>query len=488
VKVYASLDDGATWQFLGEQTELGETDFAYTFEILQNRGPHFSDADEHFSYLVKFEFLSNNQKTDAGFQDIDLKTTFIVNTLTLPGLHRGSNRFTFSADQLNGAITVTHRWNEERLQLTKEIYTRGDQVIPVTIRVANIGDGVSNGGRVKLYLTRRDGQLGDLVGEAPLGQILPGQEQVIQIDVPVPKLVYLTHILTAVVDSEDEVAEANEGNNTRSRLVRLFIRPELLTIPEYVTYYDSTKEIKAAIWNIGDMAASTFKVNIYEGTSSSGPTTLLHSEIVPGILRQEHHLIVVPIDHRPVGIWVEIDPENQVEEEHELYNLVFSRGTQPPLLDAGPVRSHEVGKPITLNAWAADPDGKRISEYRWEIDTSSYSHQVVDQTIFKNGQSVTHTFSKPGDYMIRLWAVDEDGEEAFDTTLLKVGGDPLPPPPLGDLNEDGIVNNLDVELCAQVILGSEQNPRILNRADINQDGNVDALDIQQIITIVYSAP
>lgn len=50
-----------------------------------------------------------------------------------------------------------------------------------------------------------------------------------------------------------------------------------------------------------------------------------------------------------------------------------------------------------------------------------------------------------------------------------------------DLNQDGVTDEQDVYLCEQVILGFEQNPRILNLADVNQDHQVDTLDLQYII-------
>lgn len=51
----------------------------------------------------------------------------------------------------------------------------------------------------------------------------------------------------------------------------------------------------------------------------------------------------------------------------------------------------------------------------------------------------------------------------------------------GDLNLDGIVDDLDVQICVNVFLGSEIDPAILERADVNRDGLVNTLDIQQIV-------
>lgn len=54
----------------------------------------------------------------------------------------------------------------------------------------------------------------------------------------------------------------------------------------------------------------------------------------------------------------------------------------------------------------------------------------------------------------------------------------------GDLNGDGGVNVLDVQLCVNVFLGVERNPSIVARSDVNQDGQVDVLDVQAITNIV----
>ena len=55
---------------------------------------------------------------------------------------------------------------------------------------------------------------------------------------------------------------------------------------------------------------------------------------------------------------------------------------------------------------------------------------------------------------------------------------------LGDLNGDGEVNVTDVQLCVNVILGTETNPDIVKRADVNEDGNVNVLDVQETTNII----
>jgi hypothetical protein len=52
----------------------------------------------------------------------------------------------------------------------------------------------------------------------------------------------------------------------------------------------------------------------------------------------------------------------------------------------------------------------------------------------------------------------------------------------GDLNQDGVVDSIDIQLCANVILGEETDPTIAENADVNNDGNVNFSDIVEIVT------
>jgi len=58
--------------------------------------------------------------------------------------------------------------------------------------------------------------------------------------------------------------------------------------------------------------------------------------------------------------------------------------------------------------------------------------------------------------------------------------------PRGDLNDDGQVNVLDVQLCVNVFLGVETDPETVDWADVNRDERVDVLDVQAIANVVLS--
>lgn len=55
---------------------------------------------------------------------------------------------------------------------------------------------------------------------------------------------------------------------------------------------------------------------------------------------------------------------------------------------------------------------------------------------------------------------------------------------VGDVSLDGLVNVIDVQMCVNVILGSETTPEVVIRADVNGDGGVNVLDVQAIVNII----
>jgi len=52
-----------------------------------------------------------------------------------------------------------------------------------------------------------------------------------------------------------------------------------------------------------------------------------------------------------------------------------------------------------------------------------------------------------------------------------------------DINQDGQLNVLDIQLCVNVVLGSETDPGIIAHADVNGDGVVNVLDVQTVVNV-----
>ncbi|MBN1264248.1 MAG: hypothetical protein JXA25_02060 [Anaerolineales bacterium] len=93
----------------------------------------------------------------------------------------------------------------------------------------------------------------------------------------------------------------------------------------------------------------------------------------------------------------------------------------------------------------------------------------------------TENPSSDGQYSLHLCVIDQHGEKdeirvAFTT------GTPQPADP--DLNQDGSINILDIQVCINIILGSETSSMLAQRADLNGDGSVDQSDLHQIVSSV----
>jgi Concanavalin A-like lectin/glucanases superfamily/Dockerin type I domain len=55
---------------------------------------------------------------------------------------------------------------------------------------------------------------------------------------------------------------------------------------------------------------------------------------------------------------------------------------------------------------------------------------------------------------------------------------------VGDLTQDGIVDVVDLQLCINVVLGTETDPGIVQRADLSSDGSANIVDVQQLVNII----
>lgn len=60
---------------------------------------------------------------------------------------------------------------------------------------------------------------------------------------------------------------------------------------------------------------------------------------------------------------------------------------------------------------------------------------------------------------------------------------PSDPSTAQDVNQDGAVDVLDVQLCVNVFLKIEQDPTIVQRADVNRDGQISSEDVRQILMV-----
>ncbi len=177
----------------------------------------------------------------------------------------------------------------------------------------------------------------------------------------------------------------------------------------------------------------------------------------------------------------------------------------------------------------------RLSDYDSDLDSprqlrafSEFWHEtVVDWRAFESCDSITDNracFGERGEeYVIYLensdpaevdlsgapgtfsveWLNPREATYSVDDPVSASGAVSLPPPAddggdwvlhltrigptsviEGDLNTDGAVNILDVQLCVNVVLGAETDPAIMARADVNDDRSVNILDVQNIVNII----
>jgi xylan 1,4-beta-xylosidase len=66
-------------------------------------------------------------------------------------------------------------------------------------------------------------------------------------------------------------------------------------------------------------------------------------------------------------------------------------------------------------------------------------------------------------------------------SLIRLVSDSSSPIMDGDINQDGYVNSVDLQLCVNVSLNIEQTPEIIQRADLDGNGTVDQSDIQLVV-------
>jgi len=80
-------------------------------------------------------------------------------------------------------------------------------------------------------------------------------------------------------------------------------------------------------------------------------------------------------------------------------------------------------------------------------------------------------------------SADGSTELTFSRIQLGLAVEALAPTPdlAGDLNLDGVVDVLDVQLCVNVFLGTETEAEVVDRADVNLDSEVNVLDVQVIV-------
>jgi len=87
---------------------------------------------------------------------------------------------------------------------------------------------------------------------------------------------------------------------------------------------------------------------------------------------------------------------------------------QPPVADAGPDQSGEVGRPLSFDgSGSSDPDGA-VAHYAWDFGDGSLG----------SGQVTSHTYDQPGLFTVTLVVTDDGGATAQDIALVDLNALP----------------------------------------------------------------
>ncbi len=139
--------------------------------------------------------------------------------------------------------------------------------------------------------------------------------------------------------------------------------------------------------------------------------------------------------------------------------------------------SYGVGDPIPLTVKASSKNSP-ISHVNF------YANNLLVGTATSSPYTVNFRPTEMGTYTITAILVNENGQEKMSKARSLVVDSPTPTIVIeGDLNHDGIVNALDIQLVIIACAESATDPMY----DLNGDGSVNALDIQKVINLAAKA-
>jgi len=190
----------------------------------------------------------------------------------------------------------------------------------LTFQVFNDGDKLAPESMIKVY----DGD--KLIREIALGEIDAGGYRNCTITIPAGKLSVGSHKIYVVLDANNTISEANEGNNRAYRTINVAKKADL-RVPSFemtsnsITSGESTK-LTFQVFNDGDKLAPESMIKVYDGDKLLREIAL--GEIAAGGYR--NCTITLTSGKLSVGthkIYVVVDANGTVAESNEDNNRAY---------------------------------------------------------------------------------------------------------------------------------------------------------------------
>ena len=174
---------------------------------------------------------------------------------------------------------------------------------------------------------------------------------------------------------------------------------------------------------------------------------------------------------------------------NNIYWREFEKGyvyVNPTLYDVSNIVLPETCKQLNHDNFQDDPETildintiDLLSHRGTILLKSTFTEPECGNNIIETGETCDGTYLgeeicvSQGYYSGVLGCLDDCS--GFDTSGCK-----------GDVNNDGNINVIDIQLCINVIMEKELDSDIVLRADINEDGSVDVSDMQDLINFIFN--
>jgi hypothetical protein len=295
----------------------------------------------------------------------------------------------------------------------------------VTVQVSNAGAAAATNFWVAIFLDQANptssAGAAAVQGIAVLG---PGANTTLTFD----NLVYPQggdFTLSVLADSDHQILEGNENNNTYIKRVRVnSVGPDLAI--KSITKAETTPGLDAAftviIENRGSTAAGAFNVGYYVSRVNAPGTADVPSQstAVAGLaaLGTTTLNFTMPARTTPGAgwAWFFADHANAVAEDIETNNTSYATWgvANDPIVVSSDVTASQnpaiINQPVTISVGATDPNG----------DTLFYEWDFGDGTTLVNGSSVTHTYAAAGIYTVTVKISDGPFNSIVKTFLIEV--------------------------------------------------------------------